>query len=254
MVTKELNLTLKNPKSEENNFLIKKIIYPEIPEVNYKNCNHFGNYVLNRNILTPIQHLKLLSLPVKKISQKQLKYPKIVERNILPSTARLAELAKPTKIRVLNNWKSHSKVLSPQKIENLQKLIENSNLTTVEESLKLFQNQKLEEKRIELKKKSEVNKLKKEKLKEKKEMLKIILKEIYREMKPFLLSHEKSEIDEYTSNLSDQYLTMICGLMNYEIPIKTSNHYADHFLFDLCEKLALWTDKFIISSGYSNEK
>lgn len=250
MVTKELNLTIKKIKPKENNFFIKKIIYPEIPEVKYKNCQHFGNYVLNRNILTSMQHLKLLSLPVKKVVHKQTKCPKIVERNILPSTPRLAELAKPTRTRVLNNWKSHSKVLNPQKIENYQKLLENSNLTTIEESLKLFQHQKLEDKRIVLKGKSKMNQLKQQKRKEKKEMLKIILNKIYQEMKPFLLNHEKSKIDDYIASLSDKYLTMICGLMNYQIPSDTSKHYADHFLFDFCEKLAIWTDQFIINSGY----
>lgn len=252
MVTKELNQSIEKQKSQVNNFYIKKIIYPEIPEIKYKKCQHFGNYILNRNILTPNQHLKLLSFPNKKVIPKPLKYTKIVERNIFPSSPRLAELAQPTKCRVLSNWKSHSNVLKPKKIENFWNLLENSNLTSIEEALKLFQHQKLEDKRIVLKQRSKINKLKKQEQKRKKELLKIILNKIYEEMKGFLLSEEKSETDEYILNLRDKYLTMICGLMKYKIPIKTSEHFADHFLLDLCEKLALWTDQFIINSGYIN--
>lgn len=206
----------KKPKKAKKTppVIIQKVVWSQETERSrYEKCEHANNVVIDRDLLTKENHLKLLATPR---AQVQNERPIIIQKRLLPATVRINELAQPTKSSLLNTFNKHHHYMSFNRIESFLKNFHKLDHQTPKEAAKIKRLEIKDEKMRQKYCKTEVTQLKDKVYQEKLKAAQKLVERVLGNLKVELLVENKMErvqLNEETEDISDIILKSLCQLM-----------------------------------------
>ncbi|EDW76783.1 uncharacterized protein Dwil_GK20231 [Drosophila willistoni] len=212
----------------------------------YVPCQHTGQIIIDRDVLSREEHICFLATPKKDLSSQQVhKPPKYFTKKIyVPTcTARVERLADPHPQRVKDTYKNYRNLLSPRQVTALQNQMKPKppvEVMTMDKAMEyLEEEQRLRRVAKQLHRRRCKSLKKRILLRQRKQMQKIVCV-LFEEMKDFLLN-DQFIIDE-NSPLCAVILERIKDFTDQEF-YTTSN--LREYQRILANNLTVWINKFI---------
>lgn len=145
----EYEIKSKKTKKKKSPFTINKYYCSDTGILKIKcpkECKHYGNPIINRNILTPKEHLNFLAKP-KYITnqnyssqfyptkQQNCYYRKKYSYRAGAATTRIEQLSIPSKKNIINTWIKYGNMFSARQISNLANMLMESKYTSIEKAI-----------------------------------------------------------------------------------------------------------------------
>uniref|UniRef100_A0A182PXY3 Uncharacterized protein n=1 Tax=Anopheles epiroticus TaxID=199890 RepID=A0A182PXY3_9DIPT len=109
---------------------VYKLVHPSPQK--YKKCQHSENFILDREVLKPLEHIGFIALPRQVVHQKR---PHFVEHKLSSATNRIKTLARPGTAHVKNTLEYYSTQLSSKQQQHLQSYLEPKPFVSIQESI-----------------------------------------------------------------------------------------------------------------------
>ncbi|KNC30921.1 hypothetical protein FF38_09306 [Lucilia cuprina] len=207
-------------------------------------CKHTGNIIIDRDVLTPEEHIVYLATPKANFAAPRQMPRYFLRKSIIANcTARINRLAKPDLKQVTDTLNNFNHVISRRHRRSLKKRLEKSEnveYTTIQKALDWLGEEKRLRKVAKRKEKLRCKKLSRKIVTKQRQQIKKIVCILFEEMKDFLLN-DQFIMDE-SSSLVMVILETLREFTDKEFYI-TSNlrEYQKILAFNL----AVWINKFI---------
>uniref|UniRef100_A0A182JP56 Uncharacterized protein n=1 Tax=Anopheles christyi TaxID=43041 RepID=A0A182JP56_9DIPT len=119
---------------------VYKLVYPSPQK--YKKCQHSGNFILDREVLKPVDHIEFIAQPKQMVHQKR---PHYIKHKLSSATNRIKTLARPGTSHVKNTLERYSTQLSPKQKQHLESLLEPKPFVSIQESIGYAKQQRSDE-------------------------------------------------------------------------------------------------------------
>jgi hypothetical protein len=189
----------RDKRCPDDKFRVYHLIHPKPRR--YKACKHHDNEVIDRDSLTPQEHLDMLARPMKREHPPQVY--KLVPKFISPCTLRIKQLALPTKQLVLATWQQHAHHLPVGYIQNFRKTLHTTKFIETGEALEHIKQLKKDERQRRLSRKSEIRGLRKKLARKHEREMREVMQVIFDETKDMFLSGQPPRLTEDMTRMSE---------------------------------------------------
>ncbi|BFF97128.1 uncharacterized protein DMAD_05611 [Drosophila madeirensis] len=212
----------------------------------YGPCQHTGQIIIDRDVLSREEHICFLATPKKDMTSPQLfKQPTYyTKKYFMPTcTARIERLADPLPVRVKDTFKTYKNVLEPRQLTALQNQMKPKppvEVMTMDKALEYLEEEMRQRRTAKQLHRRRCKSLKKRILKRQRKQMEKIVCVLFEEMKDFLLN-DQFIVDE-NSPLCAVILDKIREFTDQEF-YTTSN--LREYQKILANNLTVWINKFI---------
>ncbi|XP_062543911.1 uncharacterized protein LOC134211231 [Armigeres subalbatus] len=235
--------------SRKNDTKVTKILYPA--PAKFLGCRHNETTIIDRDILNPNEHLRLLATP--RVKPKP-QYARIVQLTVPPATNHIKTLAQPKAYHVKDTINLHSKQLKPHQLERMNERLNARDFLTIAESRQFARQQKRDELRWLRHRKRQERKLKKKIVRLELAYLRDVMRKVYRQTRNYFLDDETPTLEGELAIASEVILTRICELIGVAVPQRDGANILDKYYYQLSDKAAMWTWKIMQSAGVTFER
>ncbi|EAT41806.1 AAEL006592-PA [Aedes aegypti] len=228
---------------------VTKIIYPA--PAKFSGCRHNETIIINREILNPNMHLRLLAMPRVKPTPQ---YARIVRKTLPPPTNHIKTLAQPKANYVKDTINLHSAHLKPHQIERMKERLNARDYLTIAESRQFARQQKKDEIRWLRHRKRQERILKKKIVRLELDYLQDIMAKVYRQTRNYFLNDDELPLEDELAIASEVILTKICDLIGVDVPQRDGAHILDKYYCQLGDKAAMWMWRIMQSANVTFER
>ncbi|XP_055533593.1 uncharacterized protein LOC129723415 [Wyeomyia smithii] len=241
----------KKPQSvpKQKAVTITKIVYPK--PARFGGCRHNGQIIIDREILKPSEHIRLLALPRVK---PQPKSTRIVTKTILAATNHIKSLAQPKASYVREVISQYGKYLKQKQIERMNERLNARDYLSVGESRQYARQQRRDEKLWLRHRQRQSRYLKRRIVRLEVSYLRDIMEKVYRQTRSYFLNDAHPQLENDLAIASKIILHRISDLVGSKIPRKDGDDMLDSFYCELTDKIVLWMWRIMQSSGITFER
>uniref|UniRef100_A0A182RDM7 Uncharacterized protein n=1 Tax=Anopheles funestus TaxID=62324 RepID=A0A182RDM7_ANOFN len=243
-------------RAEKRRFVptVSKLVHPNPPKC--QKCQHSGNFILDRQILEPSDHIDFIARP-KEVMQR--KRPYYVDHKLSSATNRIKTLARPGALHVKTTLEKYTK-LSPEHEQHLKNLLEPKPFVTIMESIGYAKQQRSDDavwrRHMANQERKLLHKIHYWEI----EHLKIVMEALCKKLKDYYLSPSAPPLTEEGVQISRSVLRIICRFLDIAIPHADEqenggdNDVIDDFYVELSKKIGFWTVKIMAQTGITFDK
>uniref|UniRef100_A0A1Q3FTC4 Uncharacterized protein n=1 Tax=Culex tarsalis TaxID=7177 RepID=A0A1Q3FTC4_CULTA len=228
---------------------VTKIIFPEPPK--FRGCHHNENIVIERELLRPEEHIKLLAMPKEKPSPQ---YARLVKVPIPPATNHIKVLAQPRAYYIKDTINRHGKYLQKQQIKRMNERLHARDFLTLQESHQFARQQRRDEKRWNRFRQRQEQTLKNRIVHLELEYLREMMKTIHRKIRSYFLEGEPAKLEGDQAIASGIILAKICGLIGVQVPRRDGPNLLDQHYCEMADKMTAWMCRIMQSCGMTFER
>ncbi|XP_058458781.1 uncharacterized protein LOC131435178 [Malaya genurostris] len=228
---------------------VMKLIFPRPPK--FRGCRHNENIIIDRDILKPSEHIRLLAKPRVKPPPQ---YARFVIKTIPAPTNQIKTLAQPKPCRVQHTITHHGNHLKPEQLERMNQHLNARDYLTLSESRKYARQQRRDEKMWLRHRQRQARMLKSRIIRLELGYLRDIMGTVYRKTRDYFLSEENSKLENELSLASEVILVRLCNLIAVDVPQRDSENILDKYYCEMADKLALWMWRIMQSCAMTFER
>ncbi|XP_039443613.1 uncharacterized protein LOC120423765 [Culex pipiens pallens] len=228
---------------------VSKIVFPETPK--FSGCHHNETIVIERELLRPEEHIKLLAMPKEKPIPQ---YARLVHVPIPPATNHIKVLAQPRAYYIKDTINRHGKYLQKQQIQRMNERLHARDFLTLQESHQFARQQRRDEKRWNRFRQRQEQTLKNRIIRLELEYLREMMKTIHRKTRSYFLEGEPAKLEGDQALASDVILAKICGLIGVQVPRRDGPNLLDQHYCEMADKMAAWMCRIMQSCGMTFER
>ncbi|XP_052893562.1 uncharacterized protein LOC128301229 [Anopheles moucheti] len=232
-----------------------KLVYPSPPK--YQKCQHSGNFILDREVLNPSDHIAFIASPKEFIHRKK---PYYVNHKLSSATNRIKTLARPGATHVKTTLERYSTQLSPKQKQHLQSLLEPKPFVTIKESMGYAKQQHSDEAMWQRHMAKQERKLLHKIHHWEIELLRIVMDRLSKQLRDYYLTPSEPSLTEEAVRISREILRYICRFLDITIPrvdeqenVK-DNDVINDFYVELSKKIGYWVWKMMEQTGITFDK
>ncbi|XP_065084523.1 uncharacterized protein Rcd7 [Ochlerotatus camptorhynchus] len=228
---------------------ITKIVFSA--PAKFRGCRHNETIVIDREILNPAEHIRLLATPRAKPKPQ---YFRLVRKTIPAATNHIRTLAQPKAYYVEDTLKLHAGHLKPHQVERMNERLTARDYLTIPESRQFARQQKRDERRWLRHRERQARMLKKKIVRLELAYLRDIMEKAYRQNRSYFLDAAATPPQDELAIASEVILTRICQLIGVDVPRRNGGHVLDKYYCQLGDEAAKWMWHIMQSSGVTFER
>uniref|UniRef100_A0A182NK39 Uncharacterized protein n=1 Tax=Anopheles dirus TaxID=7168 RepID=A0A182NK39_9DIPT len=219
---------------------VHKLVYPSPRK--YKQCEHSGNFILDREVLSSTAHIELISEPRDVIREKR---PHYVIRKLPAITNRIKTLSRPGPTHVKYTLERHSSNLSSKQKQQLESLLEPKPFVTIPESIGYARQQRSDDAMWRRHRAKQERKLLKNMRRWEVELLKETMRKLSNKLSDYYLSEGPMPLDEEAERIARTVLRCICRFLYRRFPVASQDNAQKHdaideFYIEFSQKVGDW--------------
>uniref|UniRef100_A0A182S6S6 Uncharacterized protein n=1 Tax=Anopheles maculatus TaxID=74869 RepID=A0A182S6S6_9DIPT len=232
-----------------------QLVYPSPPK--FRKCQHSGNFVLDRAVLKPADHIDFIARPKAVIPQKR---PHYVLHKLSSATNRIKTLARPGTSHVKATLEQYGAKLSPKQKQHLQSLLEPKPFVTIMESIGYAKQQRSDDamwrRHFTKQERKLLHKIHYWEI----QILRETMETLSKKLREFYLSEVPISLTEEAERISRVVLRCICRFLDIIIPAGNNESTAkehdviDDFYVEFSQKVGIWIWKMMEQTGLTFDK
>ncbi|XP_035910212.1 uncharacterized protein LOC118511358 [Anopheles stephensi] len=233
---------------------VTKLMYPSPPK--YRKCHHSDNFVLDREVLKPDDHIAFIARP-KEVQPR--KRPYYIRHKLSSATNRIKTLARPGTSHVKATLEHYSTQLSPKQVQHLRSRLEPKPFVTIEESIGYARQQRSDDamwrRHMARQERKLLHKIHHWEI----EILRHTMETLAKRLREFYLSPaDPVPLTEEAERISREVLGCICRFLDVPMPAgsrkdsdATDSDVIDDFFVEFSQKVGHWVWRMMQQTGLS---
>uniref|UniRef100_A0A182WX13 Uncharacterized protein n=1 Tax=Anopheles quadriannulatus TaxID=34691 RepID=A0A182WX13_ANOQN len=231
---------------------VYKLVHPSPQK--YKKCQHSGNFILDREVLKPVEHINFIALPKEVVHHK---WPHYIEHKLSSATNRIKTLARPGTSRVRNTLEQYSTTLSPKQKQHLTSLLEPKPFVSIQESIGYARQQRSDDAMWRRHRAKQERKLLHKVHCWEIKLLRQTMHKLSKCLASYYLYTTMEPLGQEAANISRVVLRRISRLLEVKIrPDKTGQEkdVIDDFYVEFADKVGEWVWRMMQQTGITFDK
>lgn len=230
--------------------ILWKLEYQKPPKP--KKCHHYENLIIDRQILTRSEHIKVLSKPRKSTINAN---PKFVPRSIPPMTNWMNKLAQPRKRVIIQTWEKYAPVLTGRQVDKFHDIVLSNQAMNNKRAEEYLKQCRKEERLRRNYQRQKVKKLRKEIERMRLEEIKEIILRVFNEVYEYLCGQQEYHFEPEMAEISVKIYKMICKYLKCNMvgELKKKEKVKLCAIKALANRITKWAQAFLEAAKYERE-
>uniref|UniRef100_A0AAG5D504 Uncharacterized protein n=1 Tax=Anopheles atroparvus TaxID=41427 RepID=A0AAG5D504_ANOAO len=235
---------------------VVKLILPSPPK--YKRCQHHGNFILDREVLLPSDHINILAKPTERTKPKRAHY---IVRKLPSITNRIKSLAKPTATHIKFTLECYSSQLSTEQRQQLETLLEPQPFVTIQESIAYAKQQRRDDAMWRRHRTKQKRKLLRQIYRMELSLLRVTMQRLAESLRDYYLHGATVPLEDEAQRIAKAVHCCVCHFIGIPASNDTTDHGCNHgrdvmeqFYMEFSEKVGHWMWRLMAQTGVSLQR